>query len=187
MFNCSTRKMTEEKIQRELDKIHVNIIKLSIVFSRKMKQPSIYTVGDLISEGKHVALQNLRENRPDESKGTISTYLIRAVITHFIDLMHKSYKNNPMYNIKEEQSIQVTGTLNTLISTLQIIELLSTREKEYLTTILFPPNNIKFRISKNRKATRKLIREVLDMPQKEEKEVRKGIETKLLQEMKNGD
>lgn len=175
--------MTDNQILEILEQIRPNIKKLAWVFISKMKQPSIYTLEDLEQEGEKNVILHIRLGRLDETKGKPSTYLIRSVVTHFIDLMHQSYKFDPTEDeetirtvISRNSSSFMFDELNTL---LWIEEILSTRELEYLATMLYPAERIREQFSKNRKIVRKLVRQSLNMTSKEERTVREEIRRKL--------
>jgi len=175
--------MTNEQTLEILEKIRPNISKLAFVFIHKMSKPSPYSIQDLKQEGEKVAIQQLIENRIDKQKGKVTTYLIRSVITRFIDLMHLSYKLNSRRNnssisfkmVFKEVKIEELSIL------FQVMDIMNFREKEYITIMVNPPKHIQEKISKDRRGTRKHIRKALNMSQKEEREVRKEIEKKLME------
>lgn len=178
--------MTDEQILEIIEEIRPNISKLAFIFIYKMKQPSPYSIQDLEQEGEHAVLEQIKRNRPDKIKGEPSTYLIRSVITRFIDLMHRSYKLEPINRsgvVVVDLPVTVNKTVNfqfeELNTLLRVIEILNTREKQYVSIMINPPEGIRNKFSRNRKVVRKLVRETLNMSQKEEREVRKEIKKKL--------
>jgi len=181
--------MANEQTLEVLEKIRPNIQKLAFTFIHKMKKPSPYSIQDLLQEGEETVLQQLTRDRPDDLKGKETTYLIRSVITRFIDLMHKSYKSDtPLYFNSQKSNSNISfkvvfekvkiEELNVLV---QVMEMMSTREKEYITIMINPPEYIQEKFTKDRRGVRKHIRNALNMSQKEERTVRKEIERKLME------
>jgi hypothetical protein len=177
--------VTEEQIVSTLDKIRPNIQKLAFCFVVKMKQPSIHSIDDLVQEGEKAAITHIRAGRIDESKGTATTYLIGGVVRHFIELMKKSYKSDPIMSKDDEisQSLLSRGVVESLencVDTfLHLSNILDGREKQYALMFLSPDNSTQKKIQSNRKRTRVVIREELQMTKDEEREIRRRIWKKL--------
>jgi len=173
--------MTDEQILEILEQVRPNIKKLAWTFIAKMRQPSIYTVEDLEHEGEKNVVLHIRAGRIDTAKGKPSTYLIGSILTHFIDLMKKSYKIDPVFSPYEKREVSKTlmrrNVINFPFDELDILshitELFTSREKEYLAAILFPSG------FKSRKTVRKTVRELLNMSPSEERLIRKEIKKKL--------
>jgi len=175
--------MSEEQVLNIIKKIQPNIDKLAYVFFRKMRQPSDFTISDLQQEGRNAAIQQIMLGRPDPEKGIIQTYLIRCVITRFISLMRKSYKVNPVTNVssrierQKRHAFLSSSTDSDLI--IDLLDSLKPREKEYISLLLSPPEDIRDRMAKDRRTTRKLVREVLNMSGAEERSIRTNIKMLL--------
>jgi hypothetical protein len=178
----------EQQILTTLNQIHPNIVKLAKVFITKMRQPSLYSVLDLIQEGERTALVNIKSGRYDPKKGaSLSTYIIRTVLTRFIDLMHQSYKYESMKDNMLTRIENVSGSDEAHIDLFDSISsVFSEREKVYVSTILFPSERSKHIFVTDRRKVRKSIREELNMSLGEERELRKQIKRKLENYIKNG-
>jgi len=177
--------MTDKQILEILEEIRPNIQKLARVFHPKIKQPSILSIQDLVREGEFTVIHQIKLGRPNGKEGKISTYLIRSVITHFADLMHESYRQTPIkIQHKEIDDLllrrrKISFGFDKLNTVMFIVENFNIREKEYITKMLFLPQDIQNKIIKNRKRTRKLVRESLNMTSEEERILRKSIKEKL--------
>lgn len=176
--------MTEEKIQKVFEEIRPNIKKLTFVFIPKMKQPSIFSHQDLEREAEYISLFHIRKKgRIDETKGKISTYLIRTIICHFSDLVKKSYKIDPILDTSIEQEFLSRNIKKSDIEkidlSLYIQETLTPQEKKYVETFLNPPNEIQKGFVKNQKNTRKLVRQHMRLSPAEERRLRDSIRVKI--------
>lgn len=172
--------MTEKQVLETIEGIRPNIKRLAHVFIPKMRQPPIHKLEDLEQEGELVVLRQIAMNRHKEGRGaSLQTYLIQSVRTRFIDLMHESYRKEPVdFNgyFTEGSTDSKTNEANLL---LEIIESFPWPEKRYMAAILFPPQRIRNQIARDKKVTRKLIREELNMTREEEHQLRENIKEKL--------
>jgi len=177
--------MTDRGIQKVIEEIRPNIKKLAYMFLPKMKQPSTYTLQDLESEAQWVIIHHIRKKgRIDETKGKISTYLIRSVIYHFGDLVKKSYREDPILGSEISESLHsrnvVRDTIRELDLLIHLKKNLRGREMEYIQLLLSPPEQMRDEMDANRKSIRKVVREHMSMLPEEERIVRDSIKTKLI-------
>jgi len=184
--------MTEKELKAITDKIMPSIEKLAFIFVRKFKQPSSYSKEDLVSEAIYTIVGQVDSGRPDASKGaTVTTYLLTAIRGRFLHLIAKSYRSDydpEMARKRNMGRLQRDLTYfnkypdsfgSDVLLTLQ--EELSNREQEYVSLIIFPPEDILNKIDRDSKKVRGHVREFLRMGREEEKEIRKKIKGILLE------
>jgi len=174
--------MTETHIEKVLEDIRPNIVKLARVFLGKMRQPPPYRLQDLEQEGLGEALAQIRKDQYKEDRGTsLKTYLMRRVLFRFIDLMHKSYKIDQP-DLEERRVVtgaRVSPKIEELSLLLEITESFNSTEMKYMNLMLSPPESIQKSFSKSKKLIRKTIREEIGISDQEERLIRESIRIKL--------
>lgn len=184
--------MTDVELLDEIEKLTPSINKLSYLFVRKMKQPSVHSQEDLFSEAVYTIIGQVKSGRPNPEKGaSVSTYLITAIIGRFSHLVRKSYKLD--YNPKLAHKKRTDRLHRDLSFVTQfpeslgldilfiLLDALSKREKEYLLMLISPPKDIVMKIEQDRRRARVYVREVMNMERVEEKLIRKKIKSILLE------
>jgi hypothetical protein len=172
--------MTEQQVLDTIEEIRPNIKRLAYIFVPKMKQPSTHRPEDLEQEAIHCILQQIDLDRFKEEEGaTLQSYLIRSVLTRFIDLMKQSYKVEPVEPARCFTERTAGNNAGEIDLFLEIMESFTPAEKRYTAAMLFPSSEIQSEISKDRKVTRKLTRKELGITRKEEFQIRNSIQEKL--------
>jgi DNA-directed RNA polymerase specialized sigma subunit len=184
--------MTEKELTAITDKIMPSIKKLAYIFVKKFKQPSSYSVDDLISEAMYTIVGQMKSGRPDPSKGAaITTYLIRAIRGRFIHLVNKSYKLDFDPNVAKRRKLnRLHRDLKSITKhpesdgsnvLLTLMKELSDREQEYVSMLIFPPQHIMTEVQKDTKKVRGQVRQNLNMDREEERSIRRKIKDLLLE------
>jgi len=184
--------MTEKDLQAITDKIMPSIKKLAYIFMKKFKQPSPYSMDDLVSEAMYTIVGQMNSGRPDARKGSaVTTYLLSAIRGRYIHLVQKSYrldfnpdiarkrKTNRLHRDLRSYTKHPDSDGSNVLLTL--MEELTVREQEYIAMIIFPPEHIIVKINKDTKKVRGHIRENLNMDRTEERNIRAKIKELLLE------
>jgi DNA-directed RNA polymerase specialized sigma24 family protein len=184
--------MTNEQLQAEIKALLPSVRKLAYLCEKKMKQPSLYSIDDLVSEAAYTIIGQIKDGRPQTGKGaSIRTYLLNAIRCHYIDLVKKSYKMD--YNPIRARTKPADRLQRDLLIihkypdsagsdvVLTLLEVLSHREQEYVMMIIFPPKDIMHKIQRDSKKIRGHIRDSLQMDKEEEKSIRRKIKGILVE------
>jgi len=176
--------------ETEYEKIQEKIKRLGYVFLRKMRQPSPHDIDDMVQDAIETVNAHLVSERPDAKKGaSVSTYLMRGVRNHFVNMVKASYKQDFDFTMENRRRFDRLKRDLTHVTQypesvglnliLDLQDTLNYREKEYLAMIINPTDEVIRMSQSNKKKLRPSVRTVMNMERQEERLIRDKLKVVL--------
>jgi len=161
----------------QIQKILPLIQKEAWVCYRKMKQPTSYTIEDLIQEGTVICLQKYNDYDSNRNNKFVP-YILMCMRSHFAAIVQKSYRTiNKINSDISSISIATKNSFDDAIEAIENVQKLTHIERKYLLFMFSPPTMIQNKIKKNSRKKRIYIRELLNLSNEKERKIRMNIFT----------
>jgi len=143
---------------------------------KRLKRPTIMTIEDLVNDGVVMFLSALKKYNKD--KGEFLPYLIITLKNRFNAVVIHSYRCVDIeYN--EEQSHSKSSSQMKIVGIIQNLFKLSTKELEFISFMLAPPEIVIDDIVKYKSQYKKMIRSHLNITIDEERAIKCHIKNAI--------
>lgn len=146
---------------------------------RKIKQPTSYTIEDLIQEGVIAYLQKYNDYNSNRNNKFVP-YILMCIRSHFAAIVQKSYRTIDKINSDISSiSVAAKNSFNDAIDIVENTQKLTTIERKYLLLMFSPPVTMQNKLKniKNSRKKRIYIRELLNLSNEKERKIRANIFT----------